>query len=124
MNRILAAMLLCGLATGLSGCYVVSPYAYPAYVPTYPPPYPPPYRPPYVPPSPGAPVPPRPGGPATGPPPASATPSSAPGATGTPPGPAKNCQTVTVEGHYETHVRQSGQQETIWIPTRAEQICQ
>jgi hypothetical protein len=125
MNRILTAMLLCGLAAGLSGCYVVSPYAYPAYAPMYPPPYPPPYRPPtYVPPSPGAPVPPRPGGPAAGPPPSSATPSSEPGASGSSQGPVKNCQTVTVEGHYETHVRQSGQQETIWIPTRAEQICQ
>ena len=98
----------------------------PTATPTYPPPsYPPPYRPPYVPPpSPGAPVPPRPGGPATGPPPSSATPSLAPGATGTPQGPAQNCQTVTVEGHQETHTRQSGQQETIWVPTRTEQICQ
>ena len=126
MNRILTVMLLCGLAAGLSGCYVVSPYAYPAYAPAYPPPsYPPPYRPPYVPPpAPGAPVPPRPGGPVTGPPPSSATPSLAPGATGTPQGPAQNCQTVTVEGHQETHTRQSGQQETIWVPTRTEQICQ
>jgi hypothetical protein len=121
MNRILTAMLLCGLAAGLYGCYVVSPYAYPAYAPTYPPPYRPPT---YVPPSPGASVPPRPGGPAAGPPPSSATPSSEPGASGSSQGPVKNCQTVTVEGHYETHVRQSGQQETIWIPTRAEQICQ
>ena len=49
MNRMLAAMLFCGIAAaGLSGCYVVSPYAYPAYVPTYPAPSPPPYRPPYV----------------------------------------------------------------------------
>lgn len=120
MNRILTAMLLGGLAAGLSGCYVVSPYAYPAYAPTYPPPYPSPY----VPPSPVGPAPPRPGGPATGPPPSSATPSPAPGASGTPQRPATTCQTVTVEGHYETHTRQNGQQETIWIPTRAEQICQ
>ncbi len=125
MNRMLAAMLFFGLAAaGLSGCYVVSPYAYPAYAPPYPAPSPPPYRPPYVPPSPAAPVPPRPGGPATGPPPSSATPSSAPGASGSSQESAKNCQTVTVEGHYETHVRQNGQQETIWIPTRAEQVCQ
>lgn len=125
MNRILVAMLFGGLAAaGLSGCYVVSPYAYPAYAPMYPAPYPPPYRPPYVPPSSAAPVPPRPGGPATGPPPLSPTPSSVPGATGTPQEPAKNCQMVTVEGHYETHLRQNGQQETIWIPTRAEQMCQ
>lgn len=33
MRRLL---LLLGLAAGLSGCYVVSPY-YPAYVPAYPP---------------------------------------------------------------------------------------
>ena len=31
---------------------------------------------------------------------------------------------VTVEGHYETHSKQSGQRETIWIATRTEQICQ
>lgn len=120
MNRILTAMLLCGLAAGLSGCYVVSPYAYPAYAPPYPPPYPPPYAPPST----GGAAPPRPGGPATGPPPSSATPSLAPGAPGTPQGPAKHCQTVTVEGHYETRVRQSGQQETVWVPTHAEEMCQ
>ena len=120
MSRTVTGMLLCGLAAALSGCYVVSPYAYPA----YPPPYPPPYAVPYVPPSPGGPALPRPGGPATGPPPSSATPSLAPGVSGTPQGAAKNCQTVTVEGHYETRVRQSGQQETVWVPTRAEAICQ
>src|SRR6188508_1793838 len=114
MNRITTAMLLCGLAAAaLSGCYVVSPYAYPAAYPS-----------PYMPPSPGAPAPPRSGGPATGPPPSSATPRSAPGAAGTPQGPAQNCQTVTVEGHYETHSLQSGQRETIWIPTQTEQMCQ
>ena len=114
MNRILIVMLLCGLAAAaLSGCYVVSPYAYPAAYPS-----------PYMPPSSGGPAPPRPGDPATGPPPSSAAPRSTPGAAGTSQGPAQNCQTVTVEGHYETHSKQSGQRETIWIPTRTEQICQ
>ena len=118
MNPILTAMLLCGLAAAaLSGCYVVSPYAYPAA-------YPSPYPTPYMPPSSGGPPPPRPGDPTTGPPPSSATPRSAPGAAGAPQGPAQNCQTVTVEGHYETHSKQSGQRETIWIATRTEQICQ
>lgn len=118
MNRILITMLLCGLAAAaLSGCYVVSPYAYPAV-------YPAPYPSPYMPPSPGAPAPPRPAGPPTGPPPSSATPRSAPGAAGAPQGPTQNCQTVTVEGHYETHSLQSGQRETIWIPARPEQMCQ
>ena len=130
-NGILTATLLCGLAAGLAGCYVVSPYAYPAYVPTYPAPYrppyvptyPAPYQPPYVPPSPG-PTPPQPGGPATGSTPSSPTPSLGPGASGTPQEPTGNCQMVTVDGHYETHVRQGGQQETIWIPTRTVRMCQ
>jgi hypothetical protein len=113
MHRILTAILLSGLAAvALSGCYVVSPYAYPAYVPTYPPPP--------VPPSPGG-APPRPAGPAPAPPPPSATPSPAPGVSG---GPAGSCQTVTVEGHYETRIRPNGQRETVWVPTRTEQICQ
>ena len=118
MKRIWTAMVLLGLgAVGLSGCYVVSPYAYPAYVPGSP-------LPPYVPPPPGVPGPPPPGGPATMRPPSGATPGPAPGAAGAPSGAERSCQTVTVEGHYETRVRQSGQRETIWVPAHAEQICQ
>lgn len=118
MKRILNLTLLLSLgAAGLSGCYVVSPYAAPAYAPVYPPP-PPPYVPPQTP------APPRPGGPATVPPPSGASPSQGPAAGGAPPGSAQNCQTVTVEGHAETIVRQSGQRETRWIPTHGEQVCQ
>jgi hypothetical protein len=118
MTRFLTVMVLLNLtAAGLSGCYVVSPYAYPAYVPTYPPPA-------YVPPSPRGPSPPQPGGPQTAPTPSSGSPSQASGAQGTPQGSQKNCQTVTVEGHSETRVMQGGQRETIWVPTHEQQVCQ
>jgi hypothetical protein len=110
MRRILTALLLLGLgAVGLAGCYVVSPYAYPAPVPVAP-------APPYVPPSARGPVPPPSGGPATPPP--------AGGAAAPAPEPGKNCQTVTVEGHYETRVPPGGQRETVWIPTYTQQLCQ
>jgi len=106
VKRWWTASLLLGLvATGLSGCYVVSPYAYP------PPPYP---APAYVAP------PPRGSSPA--PPPAPSGQSPAP--PGGPTGAVKGCQTVTVEGHYETRTRQGGQPETLWVPTHQEQICQ
>ncbi len=118
MTRMLRATLLLSLgAAGLSGCYVVPPYTYPAYAPRYAPP------PAYVPPSPPAPSPPRQGGPAT-PPPSGASPSQAPGAGGAPQGSARNCQTVTVEGHYETRVSQGGQRETAWVPTHEQRVCQ
>jgi hypothetical protein len=58
------------------------------------------------------------------PPPASAGPSQAPGARGGPQGSAQNCQTVTVEGHAETIVRQNGQRETVWVPTHGQSVCQ
>ena len=109
MKRTLAVTLLLSLgAVGLSGCYVVSPYAPPAYAQTPAPPPPPPR---YVPP--GAP-----------PPPPSASPSPAPGAEGPARGSAQNCQTVTVEGHSETIVRQNGQRETAWVPTHQQHVCQ
>ena len=111
MTRILTVTLLLSLAAaGLSGCYVVSPYDAPGYGPMYSPP------PPYTSPSAPAPGPPRPGGPATAPPPS--------GAGGAPPGSAQNCQTVTVQGHAETIVRQNGQRETVWVPTHVERVCQ
>ena len=119
MTRVLTVTLLLSLAAaGLSGCYVVSPYASPGYGPMYSP------SPPYMPPSAPAPGPPRPGGPATAPPPSGASPSQGPGAGGAPPGSAQSCQTVTVEGHSETIVRQNGQRETVWVPTHAERVCQ
>jgi hypothetical protein len=119
MTRILTVTLALTLAAaGLSGCYVVSPYASPAYAPGYPPP------PSYIPPSGPAPGPPRPGGPATAPPPSGASPSQGSAAGGASPGSAQNCQTVTVEGHSETIVRQNGQQETVWVPTHRERVCQ
>jgi hypothetical protein len=111
VNHRWTALLLLGLgAGGLSGCYVVSPYAYPAYAPYPPPVYAPPPRgssPPASPPS-------SPGG----------TSGQAPAAPGGPSGAAKGCQTVTVEGHYETRVRQGGQSETLWVPAHQEQVCQ
>jgi hypothetical protein len=116
---ILTVSLLLGLGVaGLSGCYVVSPYASPAYAPTYSPP--PLYG------SPSAPAPgvPRPGGPATAPQPPGARPSQAPEARGGPQGSAQNCQTVTVEGHAETLVRQNGQRDTVWVPTHVQPVCQ
>ena len=118
MTRILTVTLLLSLgAAGLSGCYVVPPYAYPAYAPAYPP------RPAYILPSPPAPGPPRQGGPEPASPPPGTSPSPAPGARGAPQGSAPNCQTVTVEGHYETRVRQNGQRETVWVPTHDQQVC-
>ena len=105
MKRTLVLTLLLSLGVlGLSGCYVVSPYAPPAYVP---PPPPPPYGPP-----------------AASPPPRSVSPSPAPGAGKPAPGSAQNCQTVTVEGHSETVVRQNGQRETFWVPTHQQHVCQ
>lgn len=105
-------VVLLGLgATALSGCYVVSPYAYPGYAPAYPPPA-------YAPPPPG-------GWPAGAPPaPSAASPGPAPTVPGAPQGAARDCQTVTVEGHYETRVRPGGQRETLWVPAHEEQVCQ
>jgi hypothetical protein len=41
-----------------------------------------------------------------------------------PPTSAQSCQTVTVEGHYETRVLANGQRVTAWIPAYTQQICQ
>jgi hypothetical protein len=108
MKRVWTGVVVIGLScVGLSGCYVVSPYPPPAYV------YPPRTS-----------GPPPQGGPAMAPPPPSASPSQAPAAPGGPGGSAKNCQTVTVEGHAETRVTPNGQRETVWVPTHARQLCQ
>ena len=36
----------------------------------------------------------------------------------------QTCQTVWVEGHYETRVGPTGQPVTAWVPTHRQQICQ
>jgi hypothetical protein len=109
MTRTVAVTVLLGLAAaGLAGCYVVSPQAVPVYAP------PPQYVPPPGTPPPGAP---RPGTATTPPPPPTANPAP-------PRGSAQNCQTITVEGHSETIVRQNGQRETLWVPTHQQHVCQ
>jgi len=119
MMRLVTVTLFLSLyAAGLSGCYVVPAYTYPAYAPTYPAP------PAYVPPSPPVPSPPRQGSPEPAPPPSGASPRQAPGGQGPPPGSVQNCQTVAVEGHYETRVRQNGQRDTVWVPTHERRVCQ
>jgi hypothetical protein len=106
MSHTWALIGLLGLAAGaVAGCYVVSPNAYPAYAP------PPPYA---------APPPASPSGPApsTG----AATPSTGPRSPG---GAAtgRRCETVLVEGHWETLVRSGGQSERVWVPARNIQEC-
>jgi hypothetical protein len=96
MRRLRTLAVLLGLAGALAGCYVVSPTAYPGSVP------PPPYTPPPVT---GRPVPP------------------AYGPTSTGPSTGRNCETVTVEGHWETVVRSSGQTERLWAPPHTMQVC-
>jgi hypothetical protein len=112
--------------------YPAYPYGYPAYpypayaYPTYP--YPaysyPTYSPPVYasPPVPGA------GGQADpsaslnyGSPPANPPQASAEGSA---PSGGQNCETVTVQGHYETRTLQNGQRVTAWIPAYSQQICQ
>ena len=116
VTRMATVSLLLSLgAAGLSGCYIVTPYAVPVSSPP-----PPPYMPPSAHPS----GPPRPGGPTTAPPASGASPSPAPAARGVPPGSAQNCQAVTVEAHAETVVRQNGQRENVWVPTQVQQVCQ
>jgi len=107
MTRYVWLLLLLGLAVGLAGCIVLSP-DYPGYVPAYP-------APAFGAPPPGA---------APAPPPAGPRPAPVPSAQAPPPGSARNCQTVTVEGHYETRVAPSGQRATVWVPSYTQQMCQ
>jgi hypothetical protein len=108
--------------------YGHAPYPYPYYAPYYYPHYPYyayPYAAPYpvyVYPPPAASVPPAaaPATPTT-PTPSPLTPSppaAGEGAT------AQKCETVWVEGHYETHVGPGGQASTVWVPGASRQICQ
>lgn len=97
--------------------YGPPPYAY-AY--PYPYPYASPY-PSYVPP---------PSPPAYAPPPAATTtptpsPLSAPpaGEGGAGPSVPPRCETVTVEGHYETYVTADGQASTVWVPAGTREVC-
>jgi hypothetical protein len=117
-------------------------YAYPAYTPVYSYPaysypvysypaysYPgysyPVYSAPAYPPGSYAPAP-QPASPPSGggaeaapaPPPGSAQPQASPQAS------SQNCQTVWVEGHYETRVMANGQRVTAWVPAYSQQICQ
>jgi hypothetical protein len=103
--------------------YGYYPYPYPYYSPYYPPSYPyyapyPVYA--YPAPSTGA-VPPA----ATPTTPTTPTPSLlTPPPTAGEGAVARKCETVWVEGHYETHVGPSGQGSTVWIPGVSQQICQ
>ncbi len=47
-----------------------------------------------------------------------------PPAQGSAPTGGQNCETVTVQGHYETRTVQNGQRATVWIPAYSQQICQ
>jgi hypothetical protein len=116
MRQVWTATALLGLGgLGLSGCYVVSPYpyGYPAYGPP--------------PPATVAPAPPR----AASPPPPASGGGGTPGATPAPPPPGQaappagqaNCQDVTVEGYYRTHVTASGERVTVWVPAHTERVC-
>jgi hypothetical protein len=92
-------------------------YAYPAYTPTYAAPA---YSPPpaYMPPSFTTPTPeplaPAPQGGAEAAPPASQPPQAS----------TQGCETVWVEGHYETRVMANGQRVTSWVPAHTQQVCQ
>jgi hypothetical protein len=106
MPRPWTLVVLLGLSAGtLAGCYVVSPSAYPGY---------PPLPPPAVPPA---------GFPPAGVPPATVPPSAGAPPPGAVPGPGRRCETVLVEGHWETMVRPGGQQERVWVPARNVQEC-
>ncbi len=98
-------------------------YTYPVYAPTYP------TAPAYAPatvlaptPQPLAPAPPT--GAELAPPPAM-TPGSAtpPASSESPQSAIQACETVWVEGHYETRVMPNGQRYTTWVPTHSQQRC-
>lgn len=93
-------------------------YGYPAYAPTYTtaPEYTPP--PATMTPTP-QPLSPAPQGGTEGAPPQSGGQAAPP-----PPQTSQNCQTVWVEGHYETRVMPNGQRVTVWVPAHSQQICQ
>jgi hypothetical protein len=117
MPRMSTLIVLFGLSAGaLGGCYVVSPYGYPAYVPAYPPPR-------YPSPPPAGPPPPPASGATTAPSTGTPAPGAAAGPSDVPAGAKGSCETITVEGHWETHVRPGGQQERIWVPTGTIQVC-
>jgi len=99
--------------------YAPYPVYYPSYTPTYTAPeYTPVYSTPTYP-TPQPVSPPPQGTPLPAPPGESQTPPAQP-----PQASAQNCQTVWVEGHYETRVMQNGQRYTSWIPAYTQQLCQ
>ncbi|MBI3455691.1 MAG: hypothetical protein HY002_07875, partial [Candidatus Rokubacteria bacterium] len=90
--------------------YTYPTYTYPTYTyPTYPSPG---YTPPVSTPTYPTPQP-------TSPAPQSGTPQS----QGAPQVSSQNCETVWVEGHYETRVMANGQRVTAWVPAHSEQVC-
>lgn len=110
-----------GLGTGM---LLTAPFWYgapPVYSYAPPAPYPYPYAYPY--PYPYAyPTPP----PAATPTTPTPSPLSPPAAGAESPGAsaARRCETVTVEGHYETYVTAAGQASTVWVPAGPREICQ
>jgi hypothetical protein len=107
MPRPPTVIALLALSLGpLAGCYIVSPNAYPAYPP------PPPSATPPLPT--GLPVPPP--GTGSGAPSAGARPPAGPGS-------GQRCETVLVEGHWETIVRPGRPPEGVWVPPRNVQEC-
>jgi hypothetical protein len=110
-------------------------YGYPAYPSPYPYYYPySPYPyylayPGYAYPAPPAGSVPPPASPATPtvptPSPLTPSPPAAPAPSGEASGGAPSkCETVWVEGHYETHVGPGGQAVTVWVPGGSRQVCQ
>jgi hypothetical protein len=103
--------------------YAAYPYAYPYGYPYY---EPPPAQ--AVPPPAGVAPPAAPHPTPTTPTPSPLTPSPPSGAAPAPPaagegGIARQCETVWVDGHYETHSRPGGQITTVWVPAASRQIC-
>ncbi|MGH2668710.1 MAG: hypothetical protein ACRDH5_06260, partial [bacterium] len=58
-------------------------------------------------------------------PPPATTPGSAPppASSESPQSAIQTCETVWVEGHYETRVMPNGQRHTTWVPTHIQQRC-
>jgi hypothetical protein len=122
-----------GLGTGaLLAAPFGGPYTYGAYPYAHPYAYPHPYYAPYpvyvypplgvsMAPPPAAPTPTTPAPPLAPPGPAAPAPSPSAGAESVT---SSRCETVWIEGHYETHIGPSGQAATVWVPAGSRQLCQ